>query len=44
MREASPGSGDLIDSVNRHISGGSLYKALKEIRKLIKHEQELLVA
>jgi flagellar protein FlbT len=43
MREAIPGAGDLIDTVNRHISGGSLYKALKEIRKLIKREQELPV-
>jgi flagellar biosynthesis repressor protein FlbT len=43
MREAIPGASDLIDTVNRHISGGSLYKALKEIRKLIKREQELLV-
>ena len=42
MREANPGSGDLIDTVNRHISGGSLYKALKEIRKLMKREKEQL--
>jgi flagellar protein FlbT len=42
MRKAIPGSSDLIDTVNRHISGGSLYKALKEIRKLIKREEDLL--
>jgi flagellar protein FlbT len=44
LREAAPGSRDLIDVVNNHISGGALYKALKEIRKLMKQEQELLVA
>jgi flagellar protein FlbT len=44
LREAVPGSRDLIDAVNNHISGGALYKALKEIRKLMKREDELLVA
>ena len=39
LREASPGSRDLIDAVNNHISGGALYKALKEIRKLMKREE-----
>jgi flagellar biosynthesis repressor protein FlbT len=43
LREAVPGSRDLIDAINNHISSGSLYKALKEIRKLIKVEEELLV-
>jgi len=43
LREAVPGSRDLIEAVNNHISGGSLYKALKEIRKLMKSEEELLV-
>ena len=43
LREAIPGSCDLIDAVNNHISGGSLYKALKEIRKLMKSEEALLV-
>jgi flagellar protein FlbT len=42
LRENSPGSRDLIDAVNNHVSGGSLYKALKEIRKLMKREDELL--
>ena len=43
LREAIPGSRDLIDAVNNHILGGSLYKALKEIRKLMKSEEALLV-
>jgi flagellar protein FlbT len=41
LREAAPGSREVIDAVNNHVSGGSLYKALKEIRKLMKMEQEL---
>jgi flagellar biosynthesis repressor protein FlbT len=44
MLAASSGSRDLIDAINIHISGGALYKALKEIRKLMKREQELLIA
>ena len=44
LREAVPGSRDLIEAVNNHISGGALYKALKEIRKLMKREDEPLVA
>jgi flagellar protein FlbT len=44
LRDTIPGSRDLIDAVNNHISGGSLYKALKEIRKLMKVEEELLAA
>jgi flagellar protein FlbT len=43
MREAIPDASDLIDTVNHHISGGFLYKALKEIRKLMKREKELQV-
>jgi flagellar protein FlbT len=39
LREAIPGSRDLIDAVNAHISSGALYKALKEIRKLMKREE-----
>jgi flagellar biosynthesis repressor protein FlbT len=42
LREAIPGSRDLIDAVNNHITSGALYKALKEIRKLMKREEELL--
>ena len=44
LREAVPDSRDVIEVVNTHISSGSLYKALKEIRKLMKREEELLVA
>ena len=40
LREAVPGSRDLIDAINNHIAGGALYKALKEIRKLMKLEQQ----
>jgi flagellar protein FlbT len=40
LREAIPNSRELIESVNNHISGGALYKALKEIRKLMKVEEE----
>jgi len=43
LREAGPGSRDLVDAINNHISSGSLYKALKEIRKLMKAEEELPV-
>ena len=44
LRDAMPGSRDVIDSVNNHVSAGSLYKALKEIRKLMKVEDELLLS
>jgi flagellar protein FlbT len=44
LREAVPGSRDVIEAVNGHISTGSLYKALKEIRKLMKSEQEPVAA
>jgi flagellar protein FlbT len=41
LRETLPGARDAIDAVNHHVSGGALYKALKEIRKLMKREEEL---
>jgi len=41
LRETTPGSSDLIDAVSNHISSGSLYKALKDIRKSMKREEEL---
>jgi flagellar protein FlbT len=44
LRETTPGSRDLIEAVDDHISSGSLYKALKEIRKSMKREEELLLA
>jgi flagellar protein FlbT len=42
LRHAVPESNDIIDAVDRHISEGALYKALKEIRKLIRREEELV--
>ena len=44
LREALPGSRDGIDAVNNHVSAGALYKALKEIRKLMKVEEGLLTS
>ena len=41
LREAMPGSHDAIDTIDRHVSAGALYKALKEVRKLMKREEEL---
>jgi flagellar biosynthesis repressor protein FlbT len=42
LRETLPACRDLLDAANNHVSGGSLYKALKELRKLMKHEKDLL--
>jgi flagellar protein FlbT len=42
LREAVPGAREVSDAVNNHVSAGALYKALKEIRKLMKVEQETL--
>jgi flagellar protein FlbT len=39
---AAPSSWPIIETVNNHILNGDLYKALKESRKLIAHEAELL--
>jgi flagellar protein FlbT len=44
LQEACPDQGDLLDAVDQHIAGGALYKALKEIRKLIKREETLSAA
>lgn len=44
LRAGLPGAGEQIDAVNTHVAGGALYKALKEIRKLMKREQELQAA
>jgi flagellar protein FlbT len=44
LREALPGSRDAIDAVNNHVSGGALYKALKDLRKLMKSEDGLLMS
>ena len=42
LREALPGARPLIDAADGHVAGGALYKALKEIRKLMKREQEIV--
>src|SRR5436190_21612551 len=39
---AAPSSWSIIEGINNHILNGDLYKALKEARKLIAHEAELL--
>jgi flagellar protein FlbT len=44
LRDALPAARDAIDAVNNHVSGGALYKALKEIRKLMKVEEGLLMS
>ena len=44
LQEACPDEGDLLGAVDQHIAGGALYKALKEIRKLIKREETLSAA
>jgi flagellar biosynthesis repressor protein FlbT len=44
LRDANPGARLTIDAANNHVSAGALYKALKEIRKLVKREDELLAA
>lgn len=44
LRDTDPAVRATIDAANELVSGGALYKALKEIRKLIKREEELLAA
>ncbi len=44
LRETLPGAREAIEAVNAHVSSGALYKALKEIRKLMKREEELVAA
>ena len=44
LRDSHPGDRPAIDAINNHISAGALYKALKEIRKLMKREDALLAA
>jgi len=44
LRESLPGARQQIDAANAHVSSGALYKALKEIRKLMKLEAEQLAA
>ena len=40
--QAAPSTGQQIQFINNQILTGNLYKALKEARKLIAYEQELL--
>jgi flagellar protein FlbT len=40
--EAAPSMWPIIESINNHILSGELYKALKDAKKLIAYEQELL--
>lgn len=44
LQDSCPGSSELIAAVNHHVSDGALYKALKEIRKLMKREDERTAA
>ena len=44
LRNANPGARIAIDAADAHVTAGALYKALKEIRKLVKREDELLAA
>ena len=44
LRDNLPSAGDAINVINQHVSSGALYKALKEIRKLMKREEELVAA
>jgi flagellar biosynthesis repressor protein FlbT len=41
LRLAIPEVGDAIDAIDGHVSRGALYKALKEMRQVMKVEQEL---
>ncbi|WP_204271567.1 flagellar biosynthesis repressor FlbT, partial [Escherichia coli] len=42
MLSAAPSAWPLIEGINNHILNGDFYKALKESKKLIAHEEELL--
>src|SRR5215213_7336618 len=44
MRQTLPAAREQIDAANNYVLSGALYKALKEIRKLMKREEELLAA
>jgi flagellar protein FlbT len=38
LRKAVPSARDLLDAADRHVAEGALYKALKDIRQLMKRE------
>jgi flagellar protein FlbT len=40
--EAAPSTWPIVEAINNNILKGDLYKALKDARKLIEYEQELL--
>src|SRR4051794_9937160 len=42
MLQAAPSSWPFIEGINNHILNGDVYLALKEAKKLIAHEEELL--
>jgi flagellar protein FlbT len=42
ITQAAPSMWPLIESINNQILTGELYKALKEVKKLIAYEKELL--
>jgi flagellar biosynthesis repressor protein FlbT len=44
LRETSPGDRLVTDAINSHVIAGTLYKALKEIRKLMKREETSIAA
>ena len=44
LREACPGDRVATDAINAHVVAGTLYKALKEIRKLMKRDEASLAA
>jgi flagellar protein FlbT len=44
LRETNPGDRLAIDGINSHVIAGTLYKALKEIRKLMKRDEAQLAA
>src|SRR5262249_54494842 len=42
IMKAAPSTWPLIESINNHILTGEMYKALKDARKLIAYEEELV--
>ena len=44
LHASVPAARTVIQIINDHVSGGALYKALKEIRKLMKAEEEVSVS
>ena len=40
LQETQPGASEIVAAINHHVAEGALYKALKEIRKLMRREAE----